>query len=543
MWGGKKCVTRHILGIGAPWSQANLTISHNNQNLNFLGENCGAKHLNSTDKINVTEMSTEKTNEVRIGLEVHIQLTSLKTKLFCGCSSDYKGKDPNSLVCPVCLGIPGSLPVLNEKAVEYAVMAALALNCKVSERMFFFRKNYYYPDLPKNFQISQYDKAGGVPLAVDGYLEIDVTKKRKKVRIGRVHLEEDPGRLIHQGAIDTSPYTLVDYNRSGIALMEIVTEPDLSSPKEARVFLHKLRSILEHLGIFSGKLEGSMRCDANISLTGGTRVEVKNISSFKEVERALGFEIMRQKNLVKKGLAVKLETRHWDETRRVTISLRTKEEEHDYRYFPEPDLVPIVITEDFIENVKVKMPELPEARIQRLVDSYSLPRYDAEVLVSDKVLADFFEVAVKLIDRPKDISNWMMGDLLRNLNENNLELTETKLSPEHLVEMIKLIEEGVISGKIGKRVLPEMVSTGKHPSQIIEEKGLVKISSQDVLRNVVEKVFSNNPKCVEDALMDENAVNFLVGQLMRATKGKADPQLANQMIQEKLDSLKAKQNM
>jgi aspartyl-tRNA(Asn)/glutamyl-tRNA(Gln) amidotransferase subunit B len=543
MWGGKKCVTRHILGIGAPWSQANLTISHNNQNLNFLGENCGAKHLNSTDKINVTEMSTEKTNEVRIGLEVHIQLTSLKTKLFCGCSSDYKGKDPNSLVCPVCLGIPGSLPVLNEKAVEYAVMAALALNCKVSERMFFFRKNYYYPDLPKNFQISQYDKAGGVPLAVDGYLEIDVTKKRKKVRIGRVHLEEDPGRLIHQGAIDTSPYTLVDYNRSGIALMEIVTEPDLSSPKEARVFLHKLRSILEHLGIFSGKLEGSMRCDANISLTGGTRVEVKNISSFKEVERALGFEIMRQKNLVKKGLAVKLETRHWDETRRVTISLRTKEEEHDYRYFPEPDLVPIVITEDFIENVKVKMPELPEARIQRLVESYSLPRYDAEVLVSDKVLADFFEVAVKLIDRPKDISNWMMGDLLRNLNENNLELTETKLSPEHLVEMIKLIEEGVISGKIGKRVLPEMVSTGKHPSQIIEEKGLVKISSQDVLRNVVEKVFSNNPKCVEDALMDENAVNFLVGQLMRATKGKADPQLANQMIQEKLDSLKAKQNM
>ena len=488
-------------------------------------------------------MPTEKTNQVRIGLEVHAQLTSLKTKLFCGCSSDYKGKDPNSMICPVCLGIPGALPVLNEKAVEYAVMAALALNCKVSERMFFFRKNYYYPDLPKNFQISQDDKAGGVPLAVNGYLEIDVTKKRKTVRIGRVHLEEDPGRLVHQGAIDTSPYTLVDYNRSGITLLEIVTEPDLSSPKEARIFLQKLRSILEHLGIFSGKLEGSMRCDANISLTGGTRVEVKNISSFKEVERALGFEIMRQKNLVKKGLSVKLETRHWDETRRVTISLRTKEEEHDYRYFPEPDLVPIVITEDFIENAKWEMPELPEARIQRFIDSYSLPRYDAEVLVSDKALADFFEIAVKLIDRPKDVSNWMMGDLLRNLNENNLELTETKLSPEHLAEMIKLIEEGIISGKIGKRVLPEMVSTGKHPSQIIEEKGLVKISSQDVLRDVVEKVFSNNPKCVEDALMDENAVNFLVGQLMRATKGKADPQLANQMIQEKLDSLKAKQNM
>jgi aspartyl-tRNA(Asn)/glutamyl-tRNA(Gln) amidotransferase subunit B len=488
-------------------------------------------------------MSIEKTNQVCIGLEVHVQLTSLKTKLFCSCSSDYKGKDPNSLVCPICLGMPGSLPVLNEKSVEYAVMAALALNCEVSERMFFFRKNYYYPDLPKNFQISQYDKAGGVPLAVNGYLEIDVIKNRKKVRIGRVHLEEDPGRLIHQGAIDTSPYTLVDYNRSGIALMEIVTDPDLSSPKEARIFLQKLRSILEHLGIFSGKLEGSMRCDANISLTGGTRVEVKNISSFKEVERALGFEIMRQKNLVKKGLAVKLETRHWDETRRVTISLRTKEEEHDYRYFPEPDLVPIVITEDFIEKVKLEMPELPEARIQRFVDSYSLPRYDAEVLVSDKALADFFEVAIKLFDRPKDISNWMMGDLLRNLNENNLELTETKLSPKHLVEMIKLIEEGVISGKIGKRVLPEMVLTGKHPSQIIEEKGLVKISSQDVIRDIIEKVFTVNPKCVEDALTDEKAVNFLVGQLMQATKGKADPKLANQLIQEKLDSLKAKQNI
>ena len=266
-----------------------------------LFEIFNTKHRNSTDKINVTEMSTEKQNEVRIGLEVHVQLTSLKTKLFCGCASDYKGKDPNSLVCPVCLGIPGALPVLNENVVEYAVMAALALNGKVSERMFFFRKNYYYPDMPKNFQISQYDQAGGVPLAVDGYLCIDVDNQPKKIRIGRVHLEEDPGRLVHQGTIDTSPYTLVDYNRSGITLLEIVTDPDLDSPKEARIFLQKIRSIMEHLGIFSGKFEGSMRCDANISLTGGTRVEVKNISSFKEVERALGFEIMRQKSLVNGG--------------------------------------------------------------------------------------------------------------------------------------------------------------------------------------------------------------------------------------------------
>ena len=490
-------------------------------------------------------MSTENKNEVRIGLEVHVQLTSLKTKLFCGCSSDYKGTDPNSLTCPVCLGIPGSLPVLNEKVVKYAVMAALALNCKISERMFFFRKNYYYPDMPKNFQISQYDQAGGVPLAVDGYLCIDVGagKERKTVRIGRVHIEEDPGRLVHQGAIDTSPYTLVDYNRAGISLLEIVTEPDMASPKEARIFLQNMRSILEHLGIFSGKLEGSMRCDANISLTGGTRVEVKNISSFKEVERALGFEIMRQKNLVKRGQSVQHETRHWDETRRVTISLRMKEEEHDYRYFPEPDLVPVVITQDFIKQVKATMPELPEARIRRFVEAYSLPKYDAEVLVSDKALADFFEKTVKLYDRSKEISNWMMCELLRTLNENNLELAESKISPEHLVEMLKLIDDGVISGKIGKRVLPQMVLNGNSASQIIKEQGLVKISSRGELDDIVEQVFVEHPKCVEDALGDENAVHFLVGQLMRATKGKADPQLANQMIQEKLEKVKAKQSL
>ncbi len=485
-------------------------------------------------------MSNKQSNIVRIGLEVHVQLTSLKTKLFCSCSSDYKGKNPNSLTCPVCLGLPGSLPVFNEKALDYAVMAALALNCKISECMFFFRKNYYYPDLPKNFQISQYDQAGGVPLAVNGYLEIDVGKVKKKIRIGRVHLEEDPGRLIHQGAIDTSPYTLVDYNRSGITLLEVVTEPDLSSPKEARIFLQKLRSIFEHLGIFSGKLEGSMRCDANISLIGGTRVEVKNISSFKEVERALSFEIMRQKNLVKKNLAVKHETRHWDETRRVTISLRLKEEEHDYRYFPEPDLVPIIITDDLIDEIKGKMPELPEARINRLVDTYNLPKYDAEVLVSDKELADFFEKSVKLYNNPKEISNWMMCDLLRNLYENNLELSESKITPENLVEMIRLIENGTISGKIGKRILPEILLKGNGASQIIEKKGLKKISSPQVLKDSLDKIFNDNPKCVKDALIDENAVNFLVGQLMKATKGKADPLIANRMIREKLESIKTK---
>jgi aspartyl-tRNA(Asn)/glutamyl-tRNA(Gln) amidotransferase subunit B len=485
-------------------------------------------------------MTPDAQNKVRIGLEIHVQLTSLKTKLFCGCPSDYRGKDPNTLVCPVCFGIPGALPVLNKRAVEFAVMAALALNCRVSERMFFFRKNYYYPDMPKNFQISQYDRAGGVPLAVDGFLYFDVDRKRKKVRISRIHLEEDPGRLVHLGPIDQSPYTLVDYNRSGIALLEVVTDPDLNSPKEARIFLQKLRSILEHLGIFDGGLEGAMRCDANISIAGGTRVEIKNISSFKEVERALSFEIMRQKDLLEKGLAVKRETRHWDETRRITITLRTKEEEHDYRYFPEPDLVPIVITKDFIEKIKDGMPELPEARIQRFIASYALPQYDAKVLVSDKALADFFERCVKLYNKPKEISNWMMSDLLRYLYENNLELSESKITPEHLVEMIKLIDDGVISGKIAKRVLRETVLTGRRPWRIVEEEGLVKITFRKTLEKMVDKVFAENPKAVEDALADEKAVHFLVGQLMKETKGKADPKLANQIIRERLEIIKAK---
>ncbi len=477
-------------------------------------------------------------NRVKIGLEVHTQLTSLKSKLFCSCLSDYRGKEPNSIVCPVCLGLPGSLPVLNEKAVEYAVMAALAFNCRVSERMFFFRKNYYYPDLPKNFQITQYDRAGGVPLAVDGFLYFEEKGRRNKTNISRIHLEEDPGKLVHLGPIDQSPYTLVDYNRSGITLLETVTEPDMNSPKEARIFLQKLRSVLEHLGIFDGSLEGAMRCDANISLAGGTRVEVKNISSFKEVERALSFEITRQKGLLDKGIAVKRETRHWDEIRRITVSLRTKEEEQDYRYFPEPDLVPIVLSKEFIEDIRARMPELPDERMKRFVSLYNLPRYDAGVLVSSKALADFYEECVKLYGKPKEISNWMMSDLLRYLYENNLELQESKITPVKLVEMIHLIKEGIISGKIAKRILPDIIITGRNPRQIVEEEGLTKIIDRQLLEKLIDKVFAENPKAVNDALVDEKAAHFLIGQLMKATQGKADPSLASRMVQERLNLLR-----
>jgi aspartyl-tRNA(Asn)/glutamyl-tRNA(Gln) amidotransferase subunit B len=392
--------------------------------------------------------------------------------------------------------------------------------------MFFFRKNYYYPDMPKNFQISQYDRAGGVPLAVDGFLHFDVNRKRKKVRISRVHLEEDPGRLVHLGPIDQSPYTLVDYNRSGITLLEVVTDPDLNSPKEARILLQRLRSILEHLEIFDGNFEGAMRCDANISIAGGTRVEI---------------EIMRQRGLLKNGLAVKRETRHWDETRRITITLRTKEEEHDYRYFPEPDLVPITITKDFIEETKDRMPELPEARVQRFMKTYNLPQYGAEVLVGNKALADFFEECVKICNKPNEVSNWVMSDLLRYLYENNLELSESKITPEHLAEMIRLIEDGVISGKIAKRVLREVVLTGRPPLQIVEKKGWMKIAFRKTLEKMVDRVFSENPMAVDDALTDEKAIHFLVGQLMKETRGKADPALANQIIRERLEKVKAKE--
>lgn len=476
--------------------------------------------------------------KVKIGLEIHCQLTSLKTKLFCGCSSDYRGKTPNTFVCPVCLGLPGSLPVLNEKAVELAVMVALALNCEVAPQTFFVRKNYFYPDMPKNFQISQYDVGGSIAIASGGWVDFLVGKTRKMVRLRRIHLEEDPGKLFYHGTIDTSPYTLVDYNRAGIALLEIVTEPELEAPAEARAFLQKLRSILEHLGVSDGGLEGAMRCDANISLEGGGRIEVKNISSFKDVERALTFEIVRQRDLLKKRVKVQMETRHWDDVRRTTLSLRVKEEEQDYRYFLEPDLTPVRISREMVESLRRRMPELPDARKERFLKAYGLPEYDAEVLTSDRAMADFFEECVKLYDKPKAVANWLMGDVLQCLHSLDVDVDQAKLTPQYLAEMLKLMDKGDISIKIAKKVLWEVMKHGKSPSTVVREKRWRRITDLQTLEGYIAQVFKEYPKAVEDALVDEKTVHYLVGKTMETTEGKADPELTNTLIRKKLSQMK-----
>ncbi|MCW4000861.1 MAG: Asp-tRNA(Asn)/Glu-tRNA(Gln) amidotransferase subunit GatB [Candidatus Bathyarchaeota archaeon] len=471
--------------------------------------------------------------EVKIGLEIHVQLTHLKTKLFCGCSTDYRGKEPNTNLCPVCMGLPGSLPVLNENAVKDATALAFALNSTVQPHMLFFRKNYYYPDMPKNFQITQYDKAGGVPFSVGGTVTME---GQHEIRITRLQLEEDPARLAYEGTIDQSTATLVDYNRAGMSLIEIVTEPDFRAPKEARNFLDKLRSIVESLGISDGSLEGAMRCDANISLKGGIRVEVKNISSFKEVERALNFEISRQKSLVAKGIKVKRETRHWDEARRITVSLRTKEEEQDYRYFPEPDLVPVALSKPFLTAVKAHMPELPQELGKRLEKQYGMSTENAKILADHGDFARYFEQCTRLYPDAVEISNWIVSDLIPDLAKRERGLHEAKMPPETFCSLLKLLKDGAINRVAAKTVLEEALDTGKAPEAIVKAKKLSKIGDESVIEDIVSKIFAENPVAVESALKDPKAANYLVGLVMKATKGQADPQLANQVIRKKLQS-------
>ncbi|MCC6057972.1 MAG: Asp-tRNA(Asn)/Glu-tRNA(Gln) amidotransferase subunit GatB [Desulfurococcaceae archaeon] len=477
--------------------------------------------------------------EVKIGLEIHVQLTSLKTKLFCPTPSNYRGEEPNTYVCPVCLGLPGTLPVVNKKAIEYAIALALALNCEINDKLVFVRKHYFYPDLPKNYQISQYDGPGFSSIARNGYVKIFVDGKSKIVRIRRINIEEDPGKIHYIGSIETSPYSLVDYNRSGIALLEIVTEPDIESPKEARAFLDKLIAILEYLGITDTSREGAFRVDANISVAGGSRVEIKNIGSIKEVEKALTYEIIRQKNIVGKGGEVKRETRHWDSSKGVTVPLRSKEFEEDYRYFPDPDLPPMIITKTFIESVAKSLPELPDSRIERFIKQYELDEYRATVLVLIKWLADFFEECAKLYNNYKKLADLLITDFLRWVKEFNLSPRELKVQSIHIVKLLQYLDKGVISIKMLKESLPRIVKEGIDIDKLVAE-GYTKLDDEIVIEKIVREVMAENPKAVKDALENPKAVNYLVGMVMKKTRGRADPNKTVEIVKRLLDEIRKK---
>lgn len=475
--------------------------------------------------------------ETVIGLEVHVELLTA-TKLFCGCSTAF-GAEPNTQVCPVCLGQPGgTLPLLNKKAAEYTIKAALALNCKVAPVIAFDRKNYFYADLPKGFQVSQYF----YPMGTDGYLKIRLDGENKKIGIHQLHLEEDTGKLTHIGDIISSPYSRVDFNRAGVPLMEIVSEPDIRSAEEARLYLQKLRSILCYLGISDCKMEeGSMRCDANISIRPvgstelGNKTELKNMNSFRSVFRGIEYEVERQRTIVLSGEKVVPETRHWDEAKGVTTAMRSKFVSADYRCFPDPNIPPAPAAEAWVGEIKATIPELPDTRFTRLVEECGLPPYDAEVLTVSKELADYYDAVLACCNEPKLASNWIMSELMGLLNAAGMEITESKITPQALGKLLGLINKGEISGKIAKTVFEEMFNTGADPAQIIEQKGLSQISDTDTLNQVVDKILADNPKSVEDFRNGKKkALGFLVGQIMKETKGQANPQLVNEMLQQKL---------
>lgn len=474
--------------------------------------------------------------EVVIGLEVHSELKT-KSKIFCGCSTAF-GSEHNTNVCPVCLGLPGVLPVLNEKVVEFAIKAGLALNCEILPFSKFDRKNYYYPDLPKNFQTSQYD----LPIAINGYLDIEVNGEQKRIGITRVHMEEDAGKLVHAGSIATSDYSLVDYNRTGVPLIEIVSEPDLRSPEEAKAYLEKMKAILQYIDVSDCKMEeGSLRCDANISLRPqgsdkfGTKTEIKNLNSFKSVQKGLEYEVARHEEVLDEGDKIIQETRSWDEANGVTVSLRSKEQAHDYRYFPEPDLIPIVTDSAEIERIRASLPELPDARKARLMMDYGLSSYDAGVITSSRAMADYFDETVKLKVDAKTVANWLMGELLKHLNSASMDIEVCPVTPQKLAGLINLIEKGTISNKIAKTVFEEMWTTGKEAEVIVKEKGMVQISDAGEITGIIDKVIADNPQSVADFNAGkEKAIGFLVGQVMKQTKGRANPEMVNKLLRERM---------
>jgi aspartyl-tRNA(Asn)/glutamyl-tRNA(Gln) amidotransferase subunit B len=474
------------------------------------------------------------TYEIVIGLEVHTQLLT-QSKMFCSCSTDYASTPPNTHVCPVCLGMPGVLPVINEKAIEYTVMTALALNCIIPEYTKFDRKNYFYPDLMKGYQISQYD----APIGKGGRLTIDSNGTKKRINITRVHLEEDTAKLWHR-----EDYSLIDVNRSGVPLMEVVSEPEISSPEEARNYLIRLHNILRYLGVSTANMEeGSFRCDANISIRPVAskeflpKVEVKNMNSFKAVYQALEYESRRQGKVLEEGGELVQETRGWVEEAGITVIQRTKEYAEDYRYFPEPDLPPLVLDRAWIEEIRARLPELPEARRDRFMTQYGLPLYDANILTDSRAMADYFENCVKLMDpgKAKMVSNWLLGDFSRLLNATNTGIESVKMSPKHLAEMLGLVDNGTISGPAAKAVFEEMFRSGKGASEIITEKKLGQISDAGEIREVVKQVIANNTGPVADYTSGkQQALTFIIGQVMKTTRGRANPGVVREIIIQEL---------
>lgn len=473
--------------------------------------------------------------ETVIGLEVHVELKT-KTKIFCSCKNEFGG-DPNENICPVCIGLPGTLPVLNEKVIEYAIKAGLALNCDIQLFSRMDRKNYYYPDLPKAYQISQFE----LPICLGGYVDINVDGETRRIGITRIHIEEDAGKLVHD------PYgngTVVDYNRGGVPLIEIVTEPDLRSAEEVRVFMETLRAILLYVGVSDCKMqEGSLRCDINLSLREqgakefGTRSEMKNVNSFRAAYRAVEYEQYRQKELLDDGQKVIQETRRWDDSVGKSYAMRSKEEAHDYRYFPDPDLVPIVLTQNQVDDIKAEMPELPNAKKQRYIDELALPEYDAQIITASKSLADFFEACLVNYDNPKTVSNWIMGDVLRLLKENEVEADDFEMDPEQFVALLTMVDGNKINNAAGKKVLEEMFKNGGNAADIVKAKGLSQISDESFILDLIKKIISENPQPVEDYKNgNKKAIAFFVGQVMRQSKGKANPKIVNELLRKELDS-------
>jgi len=478
--------------------------------------------------------------EAVIGLEVHAQL-STESKIFCSCSTEF-GAPPNTHVCPVCMGMPGVLPVLNEKAVDYAIRMGLATHCTIAEHSIFARKNYFYPDLPKGYQISQFEE----PLCEHGYVEIEWDGRRKRIGITRIHMEEDAGKSVHAEEFVSKNETLVDLNRCGVPLIEIVSEPDMRSPREAYLYLATLKQILEYLEISDCNMEeGSLRCDANVSLRPvgakefGVKTEVKNMNSFHGVEKALEYEIERQREILLKGGKITQQTMLWNAKEGKIVPMRSKEEANDYRYFPEPDLVPLDVDRAWVNRIARELPELPFQRKQRFVKDYALPDYDATVLTASKYLADFYEEAMKLYEDAKKLSNWIMGEVLRFLGERKLEIQDSLISPKNLVELLRLIDDDTINANTAKSIFDEVAETGKSPRKIVEAKGLVQVSDSSELEAIVVEVIESHPAELEKYLAGkENLIGFFMGQVMKATQGKANPKLVNELLRKKLTEKK-----